>query len=185
MEQLYNLYEAKMYSIAFSILYNELQAEDVVQDSFIKLSEYLDKIKSVDCYQTKALIMKIVKTTAINCYRKNKKEALLYDSQEEKITLSDPNDLIEQKLSSIYQSDVLMAAAQEMPDIYKEIIKLKFYYEISNQEIADITGVDCATVRKRYERARKYLYDHIIDNEAGKGEMNYGKESEQHKIQFR
>ena len=34
--------------------------------------------------------------------------------------------------------------------------------ELSTREIADITGVDTATIRKRYERAKKYLYDHII-----------------------
>lgn len=167
LEQMYMLYENKMYALAYSILKNEAQAEDIVHDSFVKLTDYLDKIKHVDDNQTKALVLKIVKTTAINKYHKNQHEVWLYDFND-KDDIADPQDIIDKKLTEINNSDILSNAAKDMPDIYKEIIRLKCYMELSTREIADITGVDTATIRKRYERAKKYLYDHIIqegDNE--------------------
>lgn len=167
LEQMYMLYENKMYALAYSILKNEAQAEDIVHDSFVKLTDYLDKIKHVDDNQTKALVLKIVKTTAINKYHKNQHEVWLYDFND-KDDIADPQDIIDKKLTEINNSDILSNAANDMPDIYKEIIRLKCYMELSTREIADITGVDTATIRKRYERAKKYLYDHIIqegDNE--------------------
>lgn len=155
-----------MYAVAYSILRNESQAEDAVQDSFIKLTDYLDKIRDVADYHTKALVVKIVKTTAINRYRKNQRDEWLYDFQEEK-EIADPEDVIERKLMSISNSSVLEEAAKGMPDIYKEVIRYRCFYEMSTREIADITGVDTATVRKRYERAKKYMYDNIVKGQKG------------------
>jgi len=53
LEQLYDAYEHKMYGIAYSILNNVGQAEDAVQDAFIKLIPYLGDINSVVSVQTK------------------------------------------------------------------------------------------------------------------------------------
>lgn len=173
-----------MYSIAYAILKDENQAEDIVQDSFIKLSECLDKIKKTECLETRALVMKIVKNTAINRYRKNQKESWLFTFKEEP-EMTDPSDLIEQKLMSIYQTDVLYQAAKDMPDIYKELIRLRFYYELSYQEIAEITDVDCATVRKRCERAKKYLYDRIVTTADVEGGLVYEKRQKKCSVQIR
>lgn len=62
LEKLYVIYENKMYALAYSILHNKAQAEDIVHDSFVKLTDYLDKIKDPDDARTKALVLKIVKT---------------------------------------------------------------------------------------------------------------------------
>ncbi|MDD3238961.1 MAG: RNA polymerase sigma factor [Lachnospira sp.] len=166
LEHLYTLYESKMYAVAYAILKNESQAEDTVQDSFIKLSDYLDRIRDVSDYHTKALVVKIVKTTAINRYRKNQREAWLYDFQEEK-EVEDPDDVIDKKVMAISNSAILENAAKGMPDIYKEVIKYRCYYELSARETAELTGVDAGTIRKRYERAKKYLYDNMMKNQKG------------------
>ena len=47
MEQLYYLYESAVYAIAYSILNNVEQAEDVTQDTFLKIYSYLDDIEEV------------------------------------------------------------------------------------------------------------------------------------------
>lgn len=166
LEQLYILYESKMYAVAYAILGNVSQSEDTVQDSFVKVADYLDRIKDVESYQTKALIVKIVRTTAINRYRKNQKETAMFAVTEEKDVV-DPSDVIEKKLSEIHNSTILLEAAKDMAQIYKEVIELQYYDGLTTNEIADITGVDSATVRKRCERAKKYLYQHIKKEEGG------------------
>ena len=160
MEQLYVLYESKMYSVAYGILKNVAQAEDVVQDSFIKLTDYLDKIKTVDDTKTKWLVITIVKTTAINVYRKNQREAWLFDYTEEQ-EIEDPQNVIETKIINMHNHDMLDSVIIDMPDIYKQVIKLRYFYELSTIEISALTGVDNSTIRKRIERAKKYIIDRI------------------------
>jgi len=153
MELLYKLYESKMYSVAYGILKNVAQAEDVVQDSFIKLTDYLDKIKAADDDKTKWLAMKIVKTTAINVYHRNQRESWLFEYAQEQ-EIEDPEDVIETKI--------------------KKVIKLRYFYEFSTIEISEITGIDNSTIRKRIERAKKYIVEEIggLDNEKKAEQFN-------------
>lgn len=175
MEQLYELYESKMYSVAYGILKNAAQAEDVVQDSFIKLTDYLDRIKSVSDDKTKWLAIKIVKTTAINVYHKNQKEAWLFDFSENQ-EFEDPENVIETKIKNIHHHEILDSLILDMPEIYKELIKYKYFYELSIIEISKLTGVDPGTLRKRNERAKKYIIERIggFEDEKKSTQFNEG-----------
>jgi len=164
MEQLYELYESKMYSVAYGILKNVAQAEDVVQDSFIKLTDYLDKIKTVDHNKTKGLVITIVKTTAINVYRKNQRETWLFEYTEEQ-EIEDPKNVIDAKVINMHNHDMLDSVILNMPEIYKQVIKLRYFYELSTMEISALTGVDNNAIRKRIERAKKYLIERIGESE--------------------
>ena len=175
MEQLYELYESKMYSVAYGILKNVAQAEDVVQDSFIKLTDYLDKIKTVDDNKTKGLVITIVKTTAINVYRKNQRETWLFEYTEEQ-EIEDPKNVIDAKVINMHNHDMLDSVILNMPEIYKQVIKLRYFYEFSTMEISALTGVDNNAIRKRIERAKKYLIERIggSEDEKGKEQFNAG-----------
>ena len=48
LERLYELYEQKMYAVAFSILRNEWQAEDAVQDAFVRLLKNIRKLRDLE-----------------------------------------------------------------------------------------------------------------------------------------
>ena len=173
MELLYKLYESKMYSVAYGILKNVAQSEDVVQDSFIKLTDYLDKIKAADDDKTKWLAMKIVKTTAINVYHRNQRESWLFEYAQEQ-EIEDPEDVIETKIKNMHNHDMIDTLILEMPEIYKQVIKLRYFYEFSTIEISEITGIDNSTIRKRIERAKKYIVEEIggLDNEKKAEQFN-------------
>lgn len=79
MEELYELYEQKIYSAAYFILKNIQQAEDVVQETFIMLYNNLEKLDSLNTYELKVYILKIAKNKAIDCYRKNKRHIQILD----------------------------------------------------------------------------------------------------------
>ena len=132
LEKLYVIYENKMYALAYSILHNKAQAEDIVHDSFVKLTDYLDKIKDPDDTRTKALVLKIVKNNAINRYHKNQREAWLYDFND-KDDIADPHDVIDKKLTEINNCTILAEAARDMPDIYKEVIRMRCYMELTTR----------------------------------------------------
>ena len=74
LETMYELYEQGMYRVAYGVLHNKEQAEDAVQDSFEKLLKYLPEIDAPDSPKTQKLVLKIVRNTAIDQYRRNNKQ---------------------------------------------------------------------------------------------------------------
>ena len=67
---LYELYEQPMYRIAFAVLHSSPLAEDAVSDAFVTVIRHLNKFKEPDSDKAKAYIIKIIKSSAINIYRK-------------------------------------------------------------------------------------------------------------------
>lgn len=162
MEQLYSLYESAVYTIAYSILNNVEQAEDVTQDTFLKIYSYLDDIEEVGSKRTKVFITKIVKNTAIDIYRKNQKISTYSENIEDTMSEdTDPANIVERQLVTLYKLDALDSAMSDISDYLRKIITMRYGYELKMTEIADILGKDSATIRKQMERARKYLAEKL------------------------
>lgn len=162
MEQLYSLYESAVYAIAYSILNNVEQAEDVTQDTFLKIYSYLDDIEEVGSKRTKVFITKIVKNTAIDIYRKNQKISTYSENIEDTMSEdTDPANIVERQLVTLYKLDALDSAMSDISDYLRKIITMRYGYELKMTEIADILGKDSATIRKQMERARKYLAEKL------------------------
>lgn len=164
MEELYSLYESAMYAIAYSILNNVEQAEDVTHDSFEKIYTYLDDIKEADSLKTKAFVTRIVKNKAIDTYRKNKRLSRYDDSFNNVISDEiDPARIIENQLIRLNELDALDNALADMPERLRQVVVMKYGYGLKMTEIASILDKDSATIRKRMERAKKYLADRLGD----------------------
>ena len=158
MEQLYSLYESAVYAIAYSILNNVEQAEDVTQDTFLKIYSYLDDIEEVGSKRTKVFITKI----AIDIYRKNQKISTYSENIEDTMSEdTDPANIVERQLVTLYKLDALDSAMSDISDYLRKIITMRYGYELKMTEIADILGKDSATIRKQMERARKYLAEKL------------------------
>lgn len=63
---IYDKYKNMMYSKAMSVLHVSSLAEEVVQESLIKIAKNISKISSVDCSQTRSFIVIIVRNTSLN-----------------------------------------------------------------------------------------------------------------------
>lgn len=167
LETMYELYEQGMYRVAYGVLHNKEQAEDAVQDSFEKLLKYLPEIDAPDSPKTQKLVLKIVRNTAIDQYRRNNKQNEWLSEQgkcgEETSTF----------IKSVEDREFLQQLLQAVPTEYREIIKLRCYYGFSAKETGNILGISEGNVNKRLERARKLIADRLeweeeFDNETGK-----------------
>ncbi|MBT2685966.1 RNA polymerase sigma factor [Bacillus sp. ISL-37] len=156
MEELYELYEQKIYYVAYSVLNNIQQAEDAVQETFITLYQHIDKVHTLNTLDLKRYILRIAKNKAIDSYRKNKRHGIFLDEyQKEATEVTDENIKDwEQCLMSEAQIDTLLTTLKES---YKLVFKYKVYYDLSYQEISELVGVTEANVRKQFERARKSI----------------------------
>lgn len=154
LKEMYELYEQKMYTAAFAVLHQPEQAEDTVHDSFLKLTKYLHKIKRADSEDTKRLVMKILKTTAIDQYRKNSREVERLVSED---SAAGERNMKVFPIETVENRELLEGLLRELPQQYREVIKLRCYYGFSTKETADILDISCDNVSKRLERARKQL----------------------------
>lgn len=162
LEQLFDLYEKSMYGTAFRILRNEGQAEDAVQDAFLRIMSHLKQIKAPDSSETKQFMVRIIKSAAIDIYRKNQREWAF--------TVFDPEDVqknqmagSDRSLDTIEDRQVIQRALMALDKKYREVLELKCYFGLSHREIALLLEISEDAAAKRYERAKKIALKMIGD----------------------
>ncbi len=154
LEALFMTYRGKMYAVAFSILHNEGQAEDAVGDAFEKLLPYLENCQDVESDKTKKILTRFVKNTAIDIYRKNKRDWGNV-SLEEKEYLMDFCDSIEEFTKHREEKESIEILKKELPDRYFQVLYLRYYEDIPVDEIAGMLHLSEANVYSRLRRSKR------------------------------
>ena len=88
-EKLYENYKQLLYNLAFSILNNHHDAEDAVQETFIKIADTFTKILQIPCNELTSYIVIICRNISINKYNKNKRTSEHTIRLNENITASE------------------------------------------------------------------------------------------------
>jgi RNA polymerase sigma-70 factor, ECF subfamily len=145
----------KLYGYAVRILLNQAEAEDAVQEIFIKLWNMRDKLNEYN--NVEALATTMTKNYCIDHLRKQKhifKDQ--YDSQDSRYPASpSPHEQMETRESD----EIIRKIIERLPDIYKVIIKLRDIEGFSYEEIAEKTGQNINTLRVTSSRARGLIRD--------------------------
>ncbi len=153
LHKLYEIYEQPMYRIAFAVLKNSSDAEDAVSDAFINIIRKIGKIGDPCSPKTKSYIVKTIKNSAIDIYRKNKRACDRTQPMDESISVI-PD------ISSDFE-DTITADTDRILDNLNEtdrkIIMLRCNNQLQWRDIAKQMKMTEANVRKRFERARKKL----------------------------
>ena len=150
-EDIYRQYKNRMYKFAISILHNNEDAEDVVQQSFLTIANNFDKIKSFSCHEMNSYIVIIVRNTSINLYNKNKRNS------ERSTELNQEQTAVEVDFFNNIDYEHLVQIISGLPLIYKEILLLRYVEEFTVKQISAMLGISIDNVRKRTERAKKLL----------------------------
>lgn len=148
MTSLVEEYEAKMYHIAKQFRLSHADIEDVVSESFVKIIQNFEKCRSLTRNEREGWIVIIVKNTALDLYRRNKRVDWLEDREE---------PAAEADMDSEVAYGNLVETIRNMPENYREIMELKYVYEWSNIEIAQHLGMSESVVGARLFRAREKL----------------------------
>jgi RNA polymerase sigma-70 factor (ECF subfamily) len=145
----------KLYGLAFRILRNQEEAEDVVQEIFIKLWKMgakLDEYKSVE-----ALATAMTKNYCIDLLRKQRHNFRgdLNINDYQNLTSPSPQEQMENRESG----EILKTIIAGLPEIYRIVIELRDIEGISYEEIAEKTDQNINTLRVTLSRARKIIRD--------------------------
>jgi RNA polymerase sigma-70 factor (ECF subfamily) len=142
-----------LYGYAFRILHNQEEAEDAVQEVFIKLWNLGSKIDEYNSIG--ALATTMIKNLCIDQLRKNKHLVQDENIQQEfiKADTASPYEIIERTESE----NILDHIIDQLPNIYKEVIELREIEGLSYEEIAVSTRQNINTLRVTLSRARKKI----------------------------
>ena len=153
-------YQQKLFYYVNRLINNPDEAEDIVQDVFLKVYKNLNGYDSR--LKFSSWIYRIAHNEAVNWLRKNtkyKKESIEQSEYLEN-TLSDDTDIAE-KLDLKVSLEKANRAINQLPEKYKEVMILKFVEEKSYEEISDILRKPINTIGVLINRGRKLLKDSI------------------------
>jgi RNA polymerase sigma-70 factor (ECF subfamily) len=150
--ELYRLYSQAMYNVCMRMVNDQLDAEDLLQHSFVDIFTKLDSFR----YESTigAWIKRIVVNNCINFLKKRKLKIEQLDDRlhlvpEEQVLVSE----IPLSVNAVKQ------AMTELPDGYRVVFSLYMFEGYDHSEIGEILGITEATSKSQFSRAKKKLRD--------------------------
>lgn len=153
--QLYELFAGKLLVTAMRYMKNRDDAEDVLQDSFIKIYKHLDSFR-FDC-PLDAWLRRIVVNTALKQLKKQAEFMQQVDSQ----LIADEVEQSELTISG-FQFEQLMAMVASLPEGCRTVFNLYAIEGYQHNEIAEMLGISEGTSKSQYSRAKSLLQAKII-----------------------
>ena len=169
-EEFYKLTSSKAYFLALKITQNEHDAEDILQESYIKV---LEKINEIDTSQNiTSWFMKIVSNKSKDFMKA--KGRLVFEDEDETFFEEIPEESAEfSPEESLDQEEIrleVMAAIDELTEEKRACIMMMYFGDMSVKEIAESIDVPESTVKNRLYTARKDLKSRFEKN----GNILYG-----------
>lgn len=146
-----------IYRFALYMTKNENDAQDLVQDTYLRAYKFFDKFQEgTNC---KAWLLKILKNTFINSLRRSKRYpnmVCLSEIEEQGLNLSFDAKFDDRISGEVFDDDIA-AAVESLPDSYKSVVILADIEGLSYREISDLVGCPIGTVMSRLCRGRRLL----------------------------
>ena len=156
---LVNRYKDKLINFIYHYLKDSESAEDVVQETMIKLYQKKHYYKEIAKFSTWLYtIAKNLANTELR-KRKNRKTTLLSQFSNDDKAYEIPSDDLEigQQVQTDVVNEIIKDAVNQLSEKFKIVIILRDIQEISYEEISGIIGVPIGTVKSRINRARLQL----------------------------
>ena len=155
-EWLHKRFYSTLFPVCMRYTNNIDQAEDILQNGFIKVFKNIKKYKFEGSFE--GWIKRIVVNTAIDYHRKRKKDFVLLpeDQEMEQFEMVDDSSA-DDEWNYPYTPDQVMSAIQQLTPAYKAVFNLYAIENYSHKEIADILNVSVGTSKSNYLKAKARL----------------------------
>ncbi|MEL1244224.1 sigma-70 family RNA polymerase sigma factor [Flavobacterium sp. DGU11] len=147
-------HQSKIYGFIYSKVTDRDIADDIFQDTFIKVIKTLKSNSYNEEGKFLPWVMRISHNLIVDHFRRNKKMPMHRETEEFSIfsIMTDNSPNIENMIITEQVESDLQRLIQELPDDQKEVLQMRIYQDLSFKEIADLTGVSINTAlgRMRY-----------------------------------
>jgi RNA polymerase sigma-70 factor, ECF subfamily len=173
-----------LYGAALRLTRTPADAEDLVQDAFVKAYRFYDRFEPGT--NMKAWLFRILTNTFINKYRRNSREKKVLEGRDAEPVgdgvmsraamraLTDPVSEAQRRLITAE----IQEALESLPEEYRLMIVLADVEELSYKEIADVVGCPIGTVMSRLHRARKRMQKRLVSQAVQLGIIDESRELE-------
>src|SRR5215831_10890329 len=153
--ELYNRYSPKMLSVCYRFAHNREDAEDMLQEGFIKVFSQIRTFENRGAFE--GWIRRIIVHTCINILKKNKKFNESVD-----IIHATTIQIREESVPAIIQAKQVVECIRLLPMGYRTVLNLYAVEGYSHREIANMLDIEESTSRSQYTRARAMLEDILL-----------------------
>lgn len=144
----------RLKALGMSFFKNEADAEDFVQDVFVKAYTHLSSFKGGSMFST--WLIRIGYNTAINSLNRRKEYLPLAD-----MDIASAEDTPEETEIRRITQEAVRCATSTLPQAYKVCVDLYFFYGMQYREISKTTGFPVGTIKSNIFRAKKILKDKL------------------------
>jgi RNA polymerase sigma factor (sigma-70 family) len=155
--QIYKLYYKAMYNTSLRIVNDTMEAEDVMQESFLAAFEKMDTYSGTVSFG--AWLKKIVVNRSLDALNKRK---AIFEDIESHVGIRDESDGYEDINEEVdARADEVKKAIEKLPDGYRIILSLYLLEGYDHDEISDILSITSSTSRSQLSRAKQKLISEL------------------------
>ena len=154
-EQLVRIHQGIALRVAYLVVRDPSEAEDVTQDAFVKAYRSLDRFRAEAPFRP--WLLRIVRNEALNQVRSTKRRETLALRAINDPVSGDAAPSPEAEVMSEDESGRLLALIEDLPDRYRSVIVHRYLLGLSEEETSKILGLPTGTVKSRCSRALERL----------------------------
>jgi RNA polymerase sigma-70 factor (ECF subfamily) len=147
-------HQSKIYGFIYSKVTDRDIADDIFQDTFIKVIKTLKSNSYNEEGKFLPWVMRISHNLIVDHFRRNKKMPMYRETEEFSIfsIMTDNSPNVENRIITEQVENDLQRIIEQLPDDQREVLQMRIYQDLSFKEIADLTGVSINTAlgRMRY-----------------------------------
>lgn len=140
------------YSLARWLTRNEQDAEDIVQEAFLRAFRFFDSFNGGD---GRAWLLAVVRNTYLSWTRRERRRVLAIDRAENEIVRVEPS--AEKRLLDDLNVSMVRDCLQTLQRDYRDILVMREFEDMSYKQIAETAAIPLGTVMSRLSRARLRL----------------------------
>lgn len=153
-------YQTQVYSLAFRMVGNEADAQDLAQEAFVRAWRALDSFQFSSQFST--WLYRLTSNICIDFLRSQKKRkhislTVLQDDEQQQWDMPDHRPLPEEQIMVSQEREALAKAIASLDPEYRQVLILRIVNDCSYQQISQIMGIREGTVKSRLSRAREQL----------------------------
>lgn len=160
-DELLSRNQSKLFSYILFVVRDEDKANDLFQETFVKVITKLHQGRYVDSGKFGAWIMRIAHNVIMDWYREQRSRNLIEPTDENDLSNLSGNEILDSNVENRYVNDQIMVDVKNMmnmlPPTQREVVFMRFYQDLSFKEIAETTGVSINTSLGRMRYAILYL----------------------------
>lgn len=155
--QIYKLYYKAMYNTSLRIINDTMEAEDIMQESFLSAFEKIDTYSGIVSFG--AWLKKIVINRSLDALSRRK--AIFEDIEAHTGIRDEGSDDVSRQEELDIKVEEIKAAINKLPDGYRIILSLYLLEGYDHDEIAEILGISSSTSRSQLSRAKQKLISEL------------------------